>query len=111
MLSHLRNLGRAGGLAKAALSSNQHASAGIASSSVVQDKIVAVLYKAGEAAQEKKLLGISPYRNPPISETGMFSERVETWTVRQAAFWNTGEEFCFSSLGLFQFPGLACLVI
>ncbi len=59
MLSRLRNLGKAGGLARSALSSNQYASAGIASSAVVQDKIVAVLYKAGEASQEKRLLGKS----------------------------------------------------
>lgn len=57
MLSQLRTLGKAGGLAKAALSSNQFASAGIASTAVAQDKVVAVLYKAGEASKEKRLLG------------------------------------------------------
>lgn len=57
MLSQLRNLGKVGGLAKAALSSSQFASAGIASTAVAQDKVVAVLYKAGEASKEKRLLG------------------------------------------------------
>ena len=60
MLSQLRNLGKAGGLAKAALSSNHFASAGIASTAVAQDKVVAVLYKAGEASKEKRLLGKHP---------------------------------------------------
>ena len=71
MLSQLRNLSKAGGLAKAALSSNQFASSGIASTAVAQDKVVAVLYKAGEASKEKRLLGnqlapIDPMHGIPV---------------------------------------------
>lgn len=57
MLSQLRNLGKASGLARAALASNQTATASIASSAVAQDKILAILYKAGPASEEKRLLG------------------------------------------------------
>ena len=67
MLSQLRNLSKAGGLAKAALSSNQFASAGIASTAVAQDKVVAVLYKAGEASKEKRLLGNTPAPFDPVA--------------------------------------------
>ena len=59
MLSQLRTLSKAAGPVRAALASQQFGSAGIASSAVAQDKIVAVLYKAGEASQEKRLLGAS----------------------------------------------------